>query len=166
MNVTQSEMLSEVAGLISSEGYFLDHAMWDEWLDLFTEDCEYWMPSWDSDTKLITNPQAEVSLMYYSDRTGLEDRVFRLRTGAVSSATPMSRTVHLISGIRVLSASGPVVEAAASWACHWVWRKEFNTYAGHYEYTLEREDGRLRIKRKKIILVNDVIPRVLDFYHV
>lgn len=104
--------------------------------------------------------------MYYSDRTGLEDRVFRLRTGAVSSATPMSRTVHLISGIRVLSASGPVVEAAASWACHWVWRKEFNTYAGHYEYTLEREDGRLRIKRKKIILVNDVIPRVLDFYHV
>lgn len=57
MNVMQSEMLSEVAGLISSEGYFLDHAMWDEWLDLFTEDCEYWMPSWDSDTKLITNPR-------------------------------------------------------------------------------------------------------------
>lgn len=160
------DVLPEVAELLNLEGYFLDHGMWDEWLDLFAADCEYWLPSWDTDTKLITNPQKEVSLIYYSDRTGLEDRVFRLRTGAVSSATPMSRTVHITGGIRILAVSGPVLEVAASWACHWVWRKEFNTYAGHYEYTLERTNDGLKIKRKKIILANDVIPRVLDFYHI
>jgi 3-phenylpropionate/cinnamic acid dioxygenase small subunit len=84
----------------------------------------------------------------------------------VSSATPMSRTVHITSGIRVLEASESSLQVAASWACHWVWRKEFNTYAGHYEYTLERTNDGLKIKRKKIILANDVIPRVLDFYHI
>jgi len=28
------------------EAVFLDEQRWDEWLALFTEDCEYWMPTW------------------------------------------------------------------------------------------------------------------------
>lgn len=161
-----AELTLEVVELLNTESYLVDRGMWDEWLDLFSQDCEYWLPAWESDTKLVTNPQKEISLIYYSDRTGLEDRVFRLRTGSVSSATPMPRTVHLTSGVRILAALGPTVEVAASWACHWAWRKEFNTYAGQYEYTLERVDGALKIKRKKIVLINDLIPRVLDFYHI
>ena len=160
------EFIPEVVDFLNTETYFVDRQMWDEWLNLFSEDCEYWLPSWESDTQLITDPQTEVSLIYYSDRSGLEDRVFRLRTGAVSSATPMSRTVHITSGVRILSASASALEVAASWVCHWVWRKEFNTYAGQYEYILERTSRGLRIKRKKIVLINDVIPRVLDFYHI
>jgi 3-phenylpropionate/cinnamic acid dioxygenase small subunit len=77
------EFIPEVVDFLNTESYFVDRQMWDEWLNLFSEDCEYWLPSWESDTQLITDPQTEVSLIYYSDRSGLEDRVFRLRTGAV-----------------------------------------------------------------------------------
>jgi len=160
------ELAPEVVDFLNMESYLLDRSLWDEWLDLYTTDCEYWLPAWNSDTTLITDPQKEVSLIYYSDRSGLEDRVFRIRTGAVSSATPMPRTVHLVNGVRILSASDTTIEVAASWICHWVWRKEFNTYAGHYEYELLRQENGLKIKRKKIILINDLIPRVLDFYHI
>lgn len=160
------DLASEVNDLINMESFLVDRGMWDEWLDLFSEDCEYWMPAWESDSELTNDPQKEVSLIYYSDRTGLEDRVFRLRTGIVSSATPMPRTVHLTTGVRIMATSESVIEVAASWVCHWAWRKEFNTYAGLYEYTLERTERGLKIKRKKIVLINDLIPTVLDFYHI
>ena len=38
--------------------------------------------------------------MCYSDRTGLGDRVFRLRTGRSAASTPLPRTCHMVSNVR------------------------------------------------------------------
>lgn len=56
------EFIPEVVDFLNTETYFVDRQMWDEWLNLFSEDCEYWLPSWESDTQLIADPQTEVSL--------------------------------------------------------------------------------------------------------
>ncbi len=159
-------LCQRVSDFLAWEAYCLDYQLWDDWLALYTPDCEYWVPAWDSDTELVTDPRQQVSLIYYDNREGLEDRVYRLRTGTASSAMPQARTSHQVSAVRILAAKNNTLEVAASWSCHWVWRKEFNAYAGRYEYTLLDSDNGLCIQRKKTIVINDLIPRVMDFYHI
>lgn len=166
-NRTAGEGLREsVCRFLALEAYLLDYRKWDEWLALYTEDCEYWVPAWDGDVELTANPVRQVSLIYYRDRRGLEDRVFRLRTEAASSAVPQARTSHHTDNVHCVETASGEVHVAASWVCHWVWRKEFNAYAGRYEYLLEMREDAVRIKKKKTIVINDVVPRVLDFYHI
>ena len=49
------------------------------------------MPAWDDDDKLTTDPQREISLIWYGNRGGLEDRVFRIRTDRSSATSCPSR---------------------------------------------------------------------------
>ena len=79
----RAEGASLAAGieLVHREARLLDERRWDEWLALFVEDCEYWMPAWKADGTPTTNPQAELSHIYYASRAGLEDRVVRIRSG-------------------------------------------------------------------------------------
>lgn len=61
------------------------------------------MPSWDDDGSLVTDPQREISLIYYTDRQGLEDRVFRIETERSSATIPDTRTSHNISNVEILA---------------------------------------------------------------
>ena len=40
------------------------------------------------------------------------------------------------------------------------------TYAGRYEHELVWQDGVFRIRRKKIILINDYLSSKLDFFYI
>ena len=53
----------------------LDERRWDEWIALYAPDCEYWVPTWRDEENLTSDPQAELSHIYYANRAGLEDRV-------------------------------------------------------------------------------------------
>ena len=64
---------------------------WADWLAFYAPDASYFMPSWDDDDKLTTDPQNEVSLIYYPNKQGLEDRVFRIETERSSATTPDTR---------------------------------------------------------------------------
>ena len=70
----------EAARIVAREGWLLDMQMWDEWLDLYRPDAEYWLPCYLEDGSLTTDPQRQLSLIYYNSRAGLEDRIFRIRT--------------------------------------------------------------------------------------
>eukprot|EP01136_Pigoraptor_vietnamica_P002355 Opistho-1_new@30219 len=98
-----------VQDLIAREAQALDDKNWDAWLGLFTEDVEYWVPAWDSEHVLTSDPQGEMSLIYYSNRSGLEDRVFRLRTERSAASVPLPRTCHMTSN--VLIDQGPMYSA-------------------------------------------------------
>ena len=54
---------------------------WDAYLELFAPDSEFHLPQWDSEHVYTQDPKREMSLIYYANRSGLEDRIFRLRTG-------------------------------------------------------------------------------------
>ncbi|WP_306790406.1 aromatic-ring-hydroxylating dioxygenase subunit beta, partial [Escherichia coli] len=73
------------------------------WLTCYADDASYWMPAWDDDDQLTEDPQSEISLIYYPDRGGLEDRVFRIKTERSGASTPEPRTSHMISNIEILS---------------------------------------------------------------
>ena len=51
------------------------------------------MPSWRDDDMLSEDPQTEISLVYYPNKGGLEDRVFRIKTER-SSATSLPEAAH------------------------------------------------------------------------
>ena len=61
----------EIRDFLYREARLLDDKAWDEWLTLYCEDVEYWMPAWDDDGQPTDNPNTELSLMYYARRDGL-----------------------------------------------------------------------------------------------
>ena len=58
------------------EARYLDDKDWDSWLELYAADATFWMPAWDDADQLTEDPQREISLIWYGNRGGLEDRVF------------------------------------------------------------------------------------------
>lgn len=75
-----------------------------QWLDLYSESVEYWMPAWDDDDRL-TEDHSQISLIYYPNRNGLEDRVFRSKTERSNYPHP-SRTNHAVQNVEVLEDQG------------------------------------------------------------
>ena len=58
------------------------------------------MPAWDDDDRLTEDPQSEISLIYYPDRQGLEDRVFRIKTERSSATMPDTRTTTILPTLK------------------------------------------------------------------
>jgi len=158
----------EVRNFLYAEARCLDDKKWDEWLTYYHPEVDYWMPSWDDDGELVTDPHREVSLMYYAHKGGLEDRVFRIKTERSSaSSLPEARTSHMISNIEIMQNSEENTEVRYNWSTNSYRYKTVDTYFGTTFVTLvKNEEDKIQIKRKKIILVNDYIHHVIDVYHV
>lgn len=162
------ERISLGQALLAREGMLLDEQRWDEWLQLYLPDCEYWMPMWRDDSVLNDDPHTSLSYIYYSDRTGLEDRVSKLRSPHSGPATlPMPRTAHLVSNVLVIGNQDPQkLSLRATWACHVLYTRSRHQHVffGSSEYEFHNVNHDWLIARKKICLQNDDIPSMLDFY--
>ena len=152
--------------LVHREARYLDEQRWDEWLELFVEDCEYWLPAWKSDGTLTTNPRAELSHIYYASRAGLEDRIVRIRSGKSAASTPMPRTAHVLGSVLPLEAPAGALRLETTWVSHVFFPRsnESHAFFGRTEHELALREGDWRIARKKILLQNDYIPTMLDVY--
>jgi len=162
------ELLTRCADVLYREAAYLDERRWTEWLELYTTDAEFWIPAWDEDGKPTSDPQSQLSLIYYDRRAGLEDRIWRIDSGLSAASSPWVRTCHLISNIRITEVINGQPQVASHWQVN-VYRPEKQhsfTYFGFYEHSLRAEDERLRIAKKKIVLLNDVVESVLDVNHV
>ncbi len=170
-----SALRGAACDLLYREALFLDTQRWDEWLGLYTSDCEYWVPAWKSAHQVTEDPKREISLIYYASRAGLEDRVWRVRSGRSVASKPLPRTQHVLSNILVESppsdgviagdaASGCLVHA--NWTVHQFMLKsrDVQVLFGRSEYRLVESEGQLQIARRKSILLNDLMPAMLDFY--
>ena len=163
-----ADVLTRCADLLYQEAAYLDERRWQEWLALYTEDAEFWLPAWDEDGRPTDDPQAQLSLIYYNNRAGLEDRIWRIQSGLSPATSPLLRTCHLITNVRLTA----VVQGQPHVSSHWqvqIYQPEKQqvfAYFGFYEHVLHLEEGRLRITKKKIILLNDVLESVLDIYHI
>jgi 3-phenylpropionate/cinnamic acid dioxygenase small subunit len=162
-----SDLLQVGRELIEHEAVLLEEQRWDEWLDLYTSDCIYWVPAWRHDGVLTSDPMCELSLIYYSNRAGLEDRVLRIKSGRSPAGCRMARTTHLIANIRLDRDGGTEgTHFKASWVTH-VFSPRTNAsdaFFGHVHHKLVRDNDRWRIGCKKIVLQNDYVPTLLDIY--
>ncbi len=155
-----------IQSFIFQESRALDERRWNDWLEFYAEDVEFWMPAWDEDDTLTTDPSNEVSLMYYASRSGLEDRIFRIETERSSATIPDTRHSKTISNLEVLSQDETSARIRFNWVTHSFRYDILDTYFGYSEYTLDTSGAKPAIKKKYVVLKNDYIHHVLDIYHI
>ena len=159
--------IDEVEQFLYAEARMLDDRDFEGWLDCYAPEAEFWMPAWDDDDTLVTDPQKEISLIWYGNKGGLEDRVFRIRTERSSATSlPEPRTGHNITNVEIVSQEGDTVEVRFNWFTLYFRYDTVDTYFGTSYYTLNVSGPRPLITRKKVVLKNDYMHHVVDIYHV
>lgn len=169
MTSASDEPLSRLAKLsrhLFLEAHYLDTRQWEKWLALFAPDCEFWVPAWTDAGELTEDPQSQMSLIYYAGKAGIEDRIWRIKSGTSIASRVLPRTHHQISNILLDDDDGNdgLMLARYQWCVHRFdpKRKVSDTLFGRGEATLAADEDGLRYLRKKIILLNDYIPTHLD----
>ena len=155
-----------VRDFLYQEARYLDDSQWDQWLECYASDATFWMPAWDDNDQLTENPQREISLIWYGNRGGLEDRVFRIKTERSSATMPDTRTSHNISNIELLEQSDGLCHLRFNWHTLSFRYKTVDSYFGTSFYTLDVRGDRPLIKAKKVVLKNDYVRQVIDIYHI
>jgi len=133
------------------EGRLLDERRFEEWMELFTEDGHYWVPS----TPDQESPYQTASL-FFDDRQLMKTRVDRLRHPRIHIQTPPSRTMHMISNVVVDDIGGAATEYRISSS---VLMGEYRLdvqrfFAGRQYHTLIKHGDSFRIKLKRVNLIN------------
>lgn len=165
-SVTDPHLQQRVCAFLYREARLRDDGLWDDWLACYSPDVEYWMPAWDDDDQITTDPQTQVSLIYYANRRGLEDRVYRLRTNRSSASVPAPRTAHFISNVEVMAQDSAGVEVRYNWHTLSHRMQRTSQFFGTATVTLAETEAGLVITRKHVVLKDDYINQVIDIYHV
>jgi len=156
----------QIAAFLYAEARAQAEKRWADWLDFYAEDVTFHMPAWDDDDKLTGDPTKEVSLIYYANRNGLEDRVFRIETERSSATIPDTRYNRAITNIEVLSRSDSSVEATFFWTTHAFRYNVVDVYFGTATYLIDTSGPRPKIKKKYVVLKNDYVHHILDVYFI
>lgn len=158
--------IGAVSQFLYREARLLDDEQWDEWLGCYDPEAVYWMPSWDDDDTLIDNPEQEISLIYYPNRQGLEDRIFRIKTERSSATMPSTRTSHNLSNIEIEKVEGQVGTVRYNWLTMSHRYKTDYSHFGMARCVIDFSGESPRILNKYIVLKNDYIHQVIDIYHI
>lgn len=157
---------ADICAFLYREARLLDDRELDDWLECYADTVEYWMPAWTDDDALTTDPETEISLIYYANRKGLEDRVYRLKTERSSASTPEARTAHFIANVEILETRADAMDIRYNWQTLSHRYQETAQFFGTTFLTLDTTAGSPKILKKKIVLKDDYIHQVIDIYHV
>ena len=143
--------LREAERFLFDEAELLDQGRFEEWMDLFTPDGDYWVPM----TPDQDNPRDMVSL-FYDDRPMMEARIRRLREPSNLVYNARTRTHHHVGNVRVrgFDASDQTHRVSSYVLMVESRPDEQRVFSGACEYRLRLLDGALKIVRKKVVLVN------------
>jgi 3-phenylpropionate/cinnamic acid dioxygenase small subunit len=146
-----------VADFLYLEARLADEARYAEWLELWTDDGVYWVPA---TTDPGADPERHLSHIY-DNRARIETRVKLLQTGVRHSQEPASQMRRLVSNIEVEAAADGELVAGSNFILAELAvqaRRELHWWAGRVIHRLRRVDGRLRMSRKTVVLVNAAEP--------
>lgn len=143
--------LQAIERLLYDEADYLDQADLENWMTLYTEDGAYWMPQ----SPDQTDPATQISL-FYDDRLLMNIR--RLNFGsdlAASMAYPV-RASHIIGNIRIRDwdATTGICKVTANFHAAVLLRNEQTLYAGRYTFVLAAGEGGLKIRHKRVDIIN------------
>src|SRR5581483_9721751 len=157
----------EIADFLSHEAELVDDRRFDEWLALFSDDLQYRMPiarnvlSRQAGREYLTAP-LDVS-WFDEGKATLATRVAQLKTGVHWAEEPVSRTVHLVTNVRVVAAvpsaeSAQEVQARCKFL---VYRNrnegEQDTLIGKRQDVLRRSGESWLIRRRTVYVAQSVL---------
>ena len=150
------QLQHEVEQFLYEEADILDRRDFEKWLELLTDDIDYWMPI--RSTRAKGDEAHEFAergqgAFFDENRQFLEERVRKLDTGFSWAEDPPSRTRHVVSNVRIVEGSGEEVEVNCNFM---LYRSRLaNTedlWVGRREDTLRRVDGCFKLSRRHIFL--------------
>lgn len=158
--------MQDILAFLYREARLLDDKDFDGWLECYHPEARFWMPSWDDDGTLVTDPQREISLIYYPNRQGLEDRVFRIKTERSSATIPDTRTSHNIANVELEGVTAGLYTVRFNW--HTLSHRYHTNYShfGMSRYVIDFSAARPQILDKYVVVKNDYINQVIDIYHI
>lgn len=143
-------VVASSAALLNFEARLLDSRRFYEWLDLFSQDCVYWVPA-----APFADPRREVNISF-DDRRRMEDRIIRFETGFAHNQEPDRRLKRLVSNIeawesgdgnsRRVMANEQIFEARTG--------KPGSEFVVSLDYWLVRDAQDWKIKVKRAVLIN------------
>jgi 3-phenylpropionate/cinnamic acid dioxygenase small subunit len=141
----------DLIDFVVREARLLDDKRYAEWLDLWTDDGIYWVPLTPEQTEGIHH-----NSHLYEDKLLRELRVERLKSPRAYSQQPPSRALHLLQA--------PTLESSDAGAQRFVLRTPFHyteaqgdeiqTFVGTAFHHLVQGQGRLRMRMKRVDLLN------------
>lgn len=143
--------LRELEQYLYREARFIDEKRWDEWVALFVEDGEYWVPA----SRGQPDPRNHVSLIY--ERSLLREiRLKRYRHPNAMSLQPEPYSVHIISNVMLdtYDQDTGVCVVNSRFIMLEYRRNEQRTFGGAATHTLEQAGDDWKIRMKKVELVN------------
>ena len=160
-------ILADVESLIYLESDHLDRQRWADWAALYCDDCVIWVPSWAYEEALVEDPEISVNMMYLVGKPALEARLLRIESDDAYASLPLARTAHSVTNVRIVAERGAEIDVSAKWTVLSLEPRRGKSWrGGWYDYTLVRVGDDLRIKRKKIVLLEDVIDGTIDIYQI
>lgn len=132
------------------EARLMDTHAYDEWFALWTDDALYWIPSNDDDF----DPQRHVSIVY-ENKTRIEDRILRLKSGAAYAQDPRSRVSRVIGNVEIEEGEHDEIVVHSTFNLTALRRSRMDTFAGHVIHRLRPEGDSFRIAYKKVVLINN-----------
>ena len=146
--------LRQVEQFLFEEAQLLDEWRLHEWLELFTADGHYLIPSTD---RPDGDPSRDLFLVQ-DDRFLLEQRVNSLLTRAAHAEYPHSRTMRMISNVRATQDEEGHIHVRANFAVYRVRNGVLDTYVGQYRHILELDAEQvLRYVERKAVLTLDAL---------
>lgn len=152
-----AELQFAVEQFLFREARLMDSNDYKGWLDLWADECTYWLPSNDDDA----DPHEHIALIYEGHKQ-LEDRVWRLSGLHAHAQRPKSRLARVVSNVEVHTDGGDEVTVYSTFMLCEVRKNETRFWAGRNRHLLVRDGDGFRIKLKKVMLTNidTVIPNL------
>ncbi|HZJ67119.1 MAG TPA: aromatic-ring-hydroxylating dioxygenase subunit beta [Kofleriaceae bacterium] len=152
-SVPATDVLREIEQFLYRQSELLDGRLWQDYIDLFTDDGVYWMPVTPEQTEWEGSPS-----IFAEDKHMMEVRMGRVTHPTAWSQAPMWATSHVIGNV--------VIEAEAPG--EWQVRSRFHMmelrrdtvrhFGGTYRHTLVRHAGQLKIKLQRVDMFNAQAP--------
>jgi len=143
-----SALRASVEEFLFREAALLDEWRLEEWVNLFTEDARYVVPS----TDLPEGDPTRDLVFIDDDIVRLRARAARLNSQHSHRENPRSRTRRFVSNVRVEEADDGQLSVLANVLVYRFRSGEGAPYVGTIEYILRRDGSDLRIVYRRAVL--------------
>jgi 3-phenylpropionate/cinnamic acid dioxygenase small subunit len=152
-DILNIDLLKQVEQFVYREARLQDEHEYDSWESLWTDDGVYWIPANGADI----DPEKQMSIVY-DNRSRISLRIKQLKTGKRHTQIPQSRLRRLVSNVEIMDRQDGEIRVGANSLIFESSVRDDTIWAARNEYVLRWQDGKLKMARKKVTLVNNEKP--------
>ena len=144
----QPSLRELVEDFLFKEAALLDEWRLDDWVNLFTEDARYVVPTTD-----LPDGDPKRDLVFIDDDIArLRARAVRLNSRHAHREYPWSRTRRFVSNVRVEETNDGELSVTSNVLVYRFRNGEGAPYVGSIDYVLRRDNGDLKIAYRRAVL--------------